>query len=116
MVRKGFGRQESATCYNRAPPAGKITDPVYLVPQKPTGRAPKVFDMKANYDFSKSIKNPYVNKLKKQVTIRLENDTIDYFKSIGNRSIILLFDLVVPVLTASAGWRYDCIAILVGHS
>jgi predicted DNA binding CopG/RHH family protein len=39
--------------------------------------------MKANYDFSKSIKNPYINKLKKQVTIRLENDTIDCFKSIA---------------------------------
>jgi predicted DNA binding CopG/RHH family protein len=39
--------------------------------------------MKANYDFSKSIKNPYIKKLKKQVTIRLENNTIDYFKSIA---------------------------------
>jgi predicted DNA binding CopG/RHH family protein len=39
--------------------------------------------MLKNYDFSKSIKNPYVKKLKKQVTIRLENDTIDYFKTIA---------------------------------
>ena len=39
--------------------------------------------MKKNYDFSNSIKNPYIKKLKKQVTIRLENDTIDYFKSIA---------------------------------
>ncbi|GBD91217.1 hypothetical protein BMS3Abin04_01943 [bacterium BMS3Abin04] len=31
--------------------------------------------MKKEYDFSKSIK-----KLKKQISIRLENDTIDYFK------------------------------------
>jgi predicted DNA binding CopG/RHH family protein len=39
--------------------------------------------MRKNYDFSNSIKNPYIKKLKKQVTIRLENDTIDYFKSIA---------------------------------
>jgi predicted DNA binding CopG/RHH family protein len=39
--------------------------------------------MKKEYDFSNSIKNPYTKKLKKQVTIRLENDTIDYFKSIA---------------------------------
>jgi predicted DNA binding CopG/RHH family protein len=39
--------------------------------------------MKNNYDFSNSIKNPYIKKLKKQVTIRLETDTIKYFKNIA---------------------------------
>jgi len=39
--------------------------------------------MKKEYDFSRSIKNPYTRRLKKQVTIRLENDTIDYFKSLA---------------------------------
>ena len=36
--------------------------------------------MKDNYDFSKSIKNPYTAKLKKQITIRVYEDTITYFK------------------------------------
>jgi predicted DNA binding CopG/RHH family protein len=40
--------------------------------------------MKKNYDFSKSIKNPYTKKLKKQITIRLENNTLEYFKSIAS--------------------------------
>ena len=40
--------------------------------------------MRDNYNFSKSIKNPYTRKLKKQITIRLESDTIDYFKQIMN--------------------------------
>ena len=40
--------------------------------------------MRKEYDFSKSVKNPYVKKLKKQVTIRLENDTIDYFKKLAS--------------------------------
>ena len=35
--------------------------------------------MKKSYDFSKSIKNPYLKKPKKQLTIRLDQDTIDYF-------------------------------------
>jgi predicted DNA binding CopG/RHH family protein len=39
--------------------------------------------MRKNYDFSNSVKNPYIKKLKKQVTIRLENDIIDYFKTIA---------------------------------
>ena len=40
--------------------------------------------MKKEYDFSESIKNPYIKKLKKQVTIRLENDTIEYFKRLAS--------------------------------
>ena len=36
--------------------------------------------MKESYDFSKGIKNPYVKKLKKQITIRIDADAIEYFK------------------------------------
>ena len=43
----------------------------------------KVVDMRKEYDFSKSIKNPYLNKAKKQVTIRLDEDTIAYFKALA---------------------------------
>jgi predicted DNA binding CopG/RHH family protein len=39
--------------------------------------------MKKEFDFSKSQKNPYVKKLKKQVTIRLDEDTITYFKELA---------------------------------
>ncbi|MBR2543329.1 BrnA antitoxin family protein [Candidatus Saccharibacteria bacterium] len=31
-------------------------------------------------------KNPYTNRLKKQVTINIDNDTIDYFKSQSEKS------------------------------
>jgi uncharacterized protein (DUF4415 family) len=40
--------------------------------------------MRDNYDFSKSVKNPYAKKLKKQVTIRLDEDTIFYFKGLAD--------------------------------
>lgn len=39
--------------------------------------------MRKNYDFSKSKKNPYAKRLKKQITIRLEAETIDYFKTLA---------------------------------
>ena len=42
--------------------------------------------MKKTYDFSKSVKNPYLSKPKKQLTIRLDEDTIDYFRSLSEDS------------------------------
>ncbi len=39
--------------------------------------------MRKHYDFSDSIKNPFAKKLKTPVTIRLENDTIEYFKALS---------------------------------
>ena len=42
--------------------------------------------MRNNYDFSNSDKNPYAKKLKKQVTIRLSEDVIDYFKALAQET------------------------------
>ena len=44
--------------------------------------------MQDEYDFSqmKSRKNPYAKKLKKQITIRLAIETIDYFKKLSEES------------------------------
>ena len=39
--------------------------------------------MKKEYDFSNSIKNPYIKKLKKQISIRVEKETIEYFKQLS---------------------------------
>jgi len=41
--------------------------------------------MRKHYDFSKARKNPYAKRLKKQVTIRLDEPTLDYFKNLGER-------------------------------
>ncbi len=40
--------------------------------------------MKKEYDFSKSVKNTYIKKLKKQISIRIENDTVEYFKKLAS--------------------------------
>ena len=39
--------------------------------------------MRSEYDFSKSRKNPYVKKLKRQITIRLDAASVDYFKQMA---------------------------------
>ena len=39
--------------------------------------------MRKNYDFSKATPNPHAKQKKKQVTIRLDEDTINYFKSMS---------------------------------
>ena len=41
--------------------------------------------MRKEYDFSKGVRNPYAKRLKSQVTIRLENETIGYFKKLGTK-------------------------------
>ena len=42
--------------------------------------------MRDDYDFSNGIKNPYASRLKKQVTINLDAETVDYFKEQAERT------------------------------
>lgn len=42
--------------------------------------------MKKHYDFSNSKRNPYLKKPKKQLTIRLDEDTIEYFRALAEQS------------------------------
>ncbi len=39
--------------------------------------------MRKSYDFSKARRNPYAKRLKRQVTIRLDAPTLDYFKDLS---------------------------------
>ena len=39
--------------------------------------------MRKEYDFSTARKNPYAAQLKKQITIRLDEESVTYFKSIS---------------------------------
>ena len=57
--------------------------------------------MKAEYDFSKARRNPYAKKLKKQITIRLEELTIDYFKDLAS-------EMDVPYQTLINLYLRDC--------
>ena len=42
--------------------------------------------MREHYDFSHGIKNPYADRLKKQITIRLDDEVINYFKQMSEKS------------------------------
>ena len=42
--------------------------------------------MRDDYDFSNGIKNPYADKLKKQITIRLDDEVINYFKNMAEET------------------------------
>jgi predicted DNA binding CopG/RHH family protein len=39
--------------------------------------------MRKEYDFSAASKNPYAAQLKKQITIRLDEESVNYFKKIS---------------------------------
>lgn len=61
--------------------------------------------MKKEYDFSKmkSRKNPYAPKLKRQVTIRMRDDVIDYFKGMSE-------DTGIPYQSLINLYLRDCMA------
>ncbi len=42
--------------------------------------------MRTKYDFSGAKKNPYARRLKKQITIRLDDATIAYFKDLAEET------------------------------
>jgi predicted DNA binding CopG/RHH family protein len=42
--------------------------------------------MKKHYDFSKAIKNPYAKRLKRSMTIRLDESTVEYFKALSEET------------------------------
>ena len=46
----------------------------------------EVDGVREEYDFSKARKNPYVKKQKRQITINIDADTIDYFKGQSDSS------------------------------
>jgi len=41
--------------------------------------------MRKEYDFSAGKRNPYASRLKKQITIRIDEESINYFKSISEQ-------------------------------
>jgi uncharacterized protein (DUF4415 family) len=42
--------------------------------------------MRKHYNFSKAKRNPYARRLKQQVTIRLDQDTVRYFKHLADQT------------------------------
>ena len=58
--------------------------------------------MRDEYDFSNGKRNPYADKLKKQITIRLNVSTIEYFKQQAEETGISYQNLINMYLTDCA--------------
>ena len=58
--------------------------------------------MKAEYYFFNARKNPYSNCLKKQITINIDSETIDYFKAQSQ-------DSGIPYQTLINLYLSDCV-------
>jgi uncharacterized protein (DUF4415 family) len=61
--------------------------------------------MRKHYDFSTSKRNPYARRLKQQVTIRLDQDTIGYFKQLAEETGIPYQTLINLYLRECASSR-----------
>ena len=59
--------------------------------------------MREEYDFSEGVKNPYVKPPKTAVTIRLDNETITYFKGLAEK-------VNIPYQTLINSYLADCAA------
>jgi len=57
--------------------------------------------MRQRYDFSKARRNPYAKRLKRQVTIRIDEQTIAYFQELAR-------ELSIPYQTLINLYLRDC--------
>lgn len=57
--------------------------------------------MRKKYDFSQARKNPYAKRLKKQVTIRIDEDTLAYFRQLAD-------DVEIPYQTLINFYLKEC--------
>ena len=72
--------------------------------RKATSQESKAYErwlMRKEYDFSNARKNPYAAQLKKSITIRLDEDSIAYFKSISD-------DVGIPYQSLINLYLRDC--------
>ncbi len=57
--------------------------------------------MRKNYDFSNAVRNPYARRLKRQLTIRLDEETIGYFQGLSR-------EMFLPYQTLMNMYLRDC--------
>ena len=59
-------------------------------------------NMRKEYDFTSAKLNPYIKKLRKQISIRIDIDTIEYFKRKAEETGIAYQNLINLYLTDCA--------------
>ena len=58
--------------------------------------------MRKEYDFSLAKPNPYIKKLRKQISIRIDIDTISFFKKLAEETGLTYQNLINLYLTDCA--------------
>jgi predicted DNA binding CopG/RHH family protein len=58
--------------------------------------------MRREYEFKDSVRNPYAKHLKKQVTLRVNTDAIEYFKALAKTTGIPYQNLINLYLSECA--------------
>jgi uncharacterized protein (DUF4415 family) len=58
--------------------------------------------MKKHYDFSEAKRNPYARRLKRQVTLRIDEDTLTYFRALSE-------DVGIPYQTLINMYLRQCV-------
>jgi len=61
--------------------------------------------MRKSYDFSKSVRNPYARRMKKQITIRVDETAIAYFKAMAEERGIPYQSLMNRYLVECATYK-----------
>ena len=61
--------------------------------------------MRKHYDFSKAKKNPYARRLKRQITLRIDEMTIEYFQALSEATGIRYQTLINLYLRDCASQR-----------
>ena len=59
--------------------------------------------MRKHYDFSNAIPNPYAKRLKRQVTLRIDEPTLGYFKTLSQ-------EMAIPYQTLINLYLRECAA------
>ena len=57
--------------------------------------------MRKHYDFAQAVRNPYAKRLKKQLTIRLDAETLNYFQGLAQ-------ELSLPYQTLMNMYLREC--------
>ncbi len=66
--------------------------------------------MRKHYDFSSAKRNPYARWLKQQVTIRLDRDTVEYFRGLSGETGIR-YQTLINLYLRECAWNRKRLSI-----
>lgn len=65
----------------------------------------EIMEMPAEVDFSDSVPNPYIGKVRRRVTMNIDDENIDYFKAESARTVVPYQVIISMYLAECRGRR-----------